>query len=211
MLLTMADESWFDALVPQGLALDRGPDSTADELRREEIFAPWPGLVQAFGLMANFLFSHNTLIGILTFSLGIAAGVPTIVLLFYQGLMLGAFAALHYDRGLLVEFLGWLSIHGVTEIAAIILCGAAGLVVADKVLFPGAQARIDSIAARGREAAEVAIGAVLMFFVAAILEGGFRQLVQSTHWRFAIGGGSGILWLAYFTLAGRRPRMGRVR
>jgi hypothetical protein len=36
------------------------------------------------------------------------------------------------------------------------------------------------------------------------LEGGFRQLVQSTDWRFAIGGTTGILWLAYFTLAGRR-------
>jgi hypothetical protein len=43
-----------------------------------------------------------------------------------------------------------------------------------------------------------------MFFVAAILEGGFRQLVQSTEWRFAIGGASGLLWLGYFTLAGRR-------
>jgi uncharacterized membrane protein SpoIIM required for sporulation len=129
MLLTIADESWFDALVPRGLALDRGPDSTAEELRREEIFAPWPGVTRAFGLMANFLFSHNTLVGVVTFSLGIAAGVPTIVLLFYQGLTLGAFAALHQDRGLLVEFLGWLSIHGVTEIGAILLCGAAGLVV----------------------------------------------------------------------------------
>jgi len=38
------------------------------------------------------------------------------------------------------------------------------------------------------------------------LEGGFRQLVQSTPLRFAIGFGVGALWVAYFTLAGREQR-----
>jgi hypothetical protein len=43
-----------------------------------------------------------------------------------------------------------------------------------------------------------------MFFVAGILEGGFRQLVQSTDLRLAIGGLTGLLWLFYFVAAGRR-------
>jgi uncharacterized membrane protein SpoIIM required for sporulation len=203
-LLVMSDESWFASLVPSGLAGDRGPDSTADELRQEEIFAPFPGAVQAFAFMANFLFSHNTIIGIVTFSLGIAAGVPTILLLVYQGATLGAFVALHYNRGLLWDCLGWLSIHGVTELTAIMLCGAAGLVIAERVLFPGRMSRVESLASEGRLAAQIAVGAVLMLFVAAILEGGFRQLVQATPLRFAIGWTIGLLWLVYFTRAGRK-------
>jgi hypothetical protein len=47
---------------------------------------------------------------------------------------------------------------------------------------------------------------VLMLFVAAILEGGFRQLVQSTALRFAIGLGMGALWLVYFCFAGRKAQ-----
>jgi len=47
---------------------------------------------------------------------------------------------------------------------------------------------------------------VLMLFVAGILEGGFRQLVQSTPLRFAIGLGMAALWIAYFSRSGRRAR-----
>ncbi len=87
--------------------------------------------------MANFLFTHNTMLGILTFGLGFMAGVPTLLLLGYQGVILGAFVALHYDRGFAMDFLGWVSIHGVTELGAIILCGAAGLLIATRCSFPG--------------------------------------------------------------------------
>jgi uncharacterized membrane protein SpoIIM required for sporulation len=204
--LTLQDEAWFSSMVPSSLAGDRGPRSTRAGLLGDEIFAPFPGIGRAFGLMASFLFSNNTTVGILIFTLGFAAGIPSLLLLAYQGLILGAFVALHASRGLTIEFLGWLSIHGVTEISAILLCGAAGLMLADKVLFPGRYSRLDSVAQNGREAALIGVGAIIMLFVAAILEGGFRQLVQSTELRFAIGGFTGALWLAYLGLAGRGER-----
>jgi uncharacterized membrane protein SpoIIM required for sporulation len=198
--LVVDDESWFTTLVPGGLSGDRGVASTRQSLLDHEIFAPWPGWAVSLGVVANFLFSHNTVVGILAFCLGLAAGVPTILLIAYQGLILGAFIALHYNRDLTLDFLGWLSIHGVTEITAILLCGAAGLVVAEKILFPDRYSRVDSLAMHGRLAAEIAVGAVLMFFVAAILEGGFRELVASTPWRFAIAAATAVGWLAYLHL-----------
>jgi uncharacterized membrane protein SpoIIM required for sporulation len=205
-MLTIQDEAWFSSFVPSGLSGGRGPSSTRADLLNKEIFAPWPGAVEAFGIFANVLFSHNTLVGIMTFGMGMAAGVPTILLSVYQGLPLGAFLALHYDRGLTVDFLGWLSIHGVTELGALILFAAGGLVIAEKILFPGRYSRIENLALHGRLAAQMAAGAVLMLFVAAILEGGFRQLVASTPLRFIIGFGVGALWLAYFSLSGREKR-----
>src|SRR5262249_42992398 len=77
-------------------------------------------------------------------------------------------------------------------------------VIAEKMLFPGRYSRIENLALHGRLAAQMAAGAVLMLFVAAILEGGFRQLVQSTPLRFTIGLGVGALWLAHFFPCGRR-------
>jgi uncharacterized membrane protein SpoIIM required for sporulation len=202
-LLTVGDEQWFSSLVPSGLAGGRGTDSTREELLNREIFGPWEGAAHAFALFANTLFQHNTMVGILAFSLGLGAGIPTILLLIHNGLIMGAFVGLHYNRGLTYEFIGWLSIHGVTEITAILFCSAGGLLVADKILFPDRYSRVQSLAIHGRVAGRIALGAVFLFFVAAILEGGFRQLVSSTELRFAIGWGIGLLWLLYFVSAGR--------
>ena len=205
-MLTVQDEAWYSSLVPAGLAGGRGPSSTPADLYNKEIFAPWPGAVESFGIFANVLFSHNTLVGILTFGLGMAAGIPTLMLTVYQGIPLGAMLALHYNRELAVDFLGWLSIHGVTELGALTLFAAGGLVIAEKMLFPGRYSRIENLALHGRLAAQMAAGAVLMLFVAGILEGGFRQLVASTPWRFVIGFGFGVLWTVYFCYCGRKAR-----
>jgi uncharacterized membrane protein SpoIIM required for sporulation len=205
-MLTLQDEAWLSSLIPAGLAGGRGPSSTRAELYDKELFAPWPGAVEAFGLFANVLFSHNTLVGIMTFGLGLAAGIPTLMLNVYQGLTLGAFLALHYNRDLTVDFLGWISIHGTTELGALILLAAGGLLIAEKVLFPGRYGRLDNLALHGRQAARIAVGAILMLFVAAILEGGMRQLVASTPLRFGIGLSIGALWIAYFSLCGRTAR-----
>jgi uncharacterized membrane protein SpoIIM required for sporulation len=205
-MLTVQDETWFASFVPSGLAGGRGASSTRADLLNKEIFAPWPGAVEAFGIFANVLFSHNTMVGIMTFGLGMAAGVPTVLLSVYQGLPLGAMIAIHHNRELTVDFLGWLSIHGVTELGALILFAAGGLVIAEKILFPGRYSRIENLALHGRLAAQMAAGAVLMLFVAAILEGGCRQLVANTPLRFAIGFGVGALWLIYFSFSGREAR-----
>ena len=197
-LLTLGDPSWMSALVPAWLAGGRGPSSTRAQLLHDEIHAPWQGVVASFLALSNFLFRNNTMVGILSFSLGIFGGVPTILLTVYQGLGLGAFLALHYRRGLLWPFVGWLSIHGVTELGALILCSAGGLLIGEKIVFPDRYTRLDSLSRCRGTAANLAVGAILMLFVAAILEGGVRQLVQSTPARFCFGWGIGAFWLWYF-------------
>ena len=84
------------------------------------------------------------------------------------------------------------------------MCGAGGLVIARGVLFPGAAARLDNVAVVGRTAARLVVGAVAMFFIAGLIEGGFRQLIASTPGRFAFAAATLALWLAYFLRAGRR-------
>ncbi len=199
-LLTVADPSWYSIFTPDSFGDTRNPDSSREQLL-SVIFQPWKGVAATFGSFANALFQHNTIVGILAFSTGFAMGVPTLLLLLHNGTLLGAFVAIHYNKDLTVEILGWLSIHGVTEITAILLCGAAGLMIAERVLFPGRYSRLEALRINGHKAALVAIGAVFLFFVAAILEGGFRQLVQSTELRLLIAGLTGAGWLAYFLSA----------
>jgi len=202
-LLVASDMNYFNTFVPVDLAGGRGPGSTAKELMDEELFAPWPGYVETFVVFANALFRHNTIVGIMAFGLCFAFGLPTLFLLIYNGMVLGAFIALHVDKGLGFDFIAWLSIHGVTEILAILLCGAAGLAVAEKIIFPGQLPRLDSLALHGRRAAAVVAGAMALFFIASFLEGGFRQLINNTLGRYAFAATTGAWWLFYFTRFGK--------
>jgi len=77
-----------------------------------------------------FLMTHNIRISILTMALGMSWGVGTIVLLFYNGIILGAVGADYVRAGQLKFLLGWLLPHGVVEIPAILIAGQAGLVLA---------------------------------------------------------------------------------
>jgi uncharacterized membrane protein SpoIIM required for sporulation len=201
--MVSADINNFYLFVSESAAQGRGPASTRNELMSEELFAPWPGFLRTFVVFANSLFRHNARIGILCFGLGFLLGVPTILLIAYNGAMLGAFTALHAEKGLAIDFIGWLSIHGVTEILAVLLAGAAGLAIARHIVFPGAMPRTDSLAAAGDRIAATVVGCVLMFFIAGIIEGGFRQLIAYTPGRYAFAAATAVLWTCYFVWAGR--------
>jgi uncharacterized membrane protein SpoIIM required for sporulation len=159
---------------------------------------------------ASFLFSHNAKIGMLCLFLGFAAGIPVAFLLFTNGLTLGAMAALYASRGLGIEFWAWVLPHGVTELLAVVLCGAAGLVFGSSIVFPGRETRIANLARRGRLAALMVIGAVALFFVAAVFEGVFRQLVHSVPVRWSVAALMAAVWIAYFGFAGRGGRHERI-
>jgi uncharacterized membrane protein SpoIIM required for sporulation len=213
-MMVRSDINNFSLFVGEWMAGERGPESTREELLKEELFPEWPerdGFLKMFVVFANFLFTHNARIGLLCFGLGFLLGIPTVLLMAQNGAMLGAFIALHARLGLTVDFIGWLSIHGVTEILAILLMGAAGLSVAENILFPGRMGRIDNLKREGFTAASVVTGAVLMLFVAGIIEGGFRQLIAHTGGRFIFAAVTVALWTAYFALAGRRGKIAAAR
>ena len=77
-----------------------------------------------------FLMTHNTRVSIFTLALGMTWGVGTIIMLFYNGVMLGAVAVDYAAAGQTKFLLGWLLPHGVVEIPAILIAGQAGLVLA---------------------------------------------------------------------------------
>ena len=195
--LVASDPSWYHSIVPEGLAGGRGPQSSAAELRNGLYDGGGDGR-NMLGIFATYLFTHNAQISLMCFALGFAFGVPTLLLLVYNGCILGAFMAVYAQKGLGLALAAWLSIHGTTELFAIAIAGAAGLRIGMAVAFPGKLSRTAATARAGRTAAFTMIGVVLMLAVAGLLEGVGRQLITSDALRLGIGGIALACWLLYF-------------
>lgn len=204
-LLVSGDHGWYDTLMG-GSAQGRSFATPAEALRDGLYHEAGASGLAAF---AASLLSNNALVAILAFALGFAFCAPTAVLLVLNGAVLGAFVALYVEKGLGFELGGWLLIHGVTELLAIVLGGAAGLKIGWAMAFPGPLSRVGAAARAGREAGAAVAGVVLMLVVAALLEGFGRQLITSDGARYAIAGGSALFWAAYLYLP-RGPRVPEV-
>ena len=105
---------------------------------------------------------------------------------------------------LMTPFLGWTLIHGVTELFAVTLAGAAGFRIGWALAFPGEKSRLAAAADAGRIAATVMAGVVIMLAIAGLLEGFGRQLITATALRYGIGAASALLWGSYFYAYGTR-------
>ncbi len=80
------------------------------------------------------LITNNTRVSIVALALGVTWGIGTIIVLFSNGVMLGAVVADYVMAGQSKFLAGWLIPHGSIEIPAIILAGQAGLVLAGALI-----------------------------------------------------------------------------
>jgi uncharacterized membrane protein SpoIIM required for sporulation len=198
---TAADPEHYWSFVDPGMAGERTPWSSAEELR--DILYPPKDAEGDFALFSAFLFSHNSQVVFLCFALGAALGLPVAYVLFLNGASLGAMSQIHHAHGLAADWWGWLLPHGVTELLAIVLAGGAGLELGRTIVFPGTMRRVDALARRGREAGTMVLACVALLFVAALVEGFLRQLVPSIVLRYVFTAASLLFWIVYLGLAGR--------
>lgn len=88
---------------------------------------------------ASWYMTHNTRVAIATMVMGITWGVGTIIMLFYNGAILGAVTLDYAVAGEFRFLMAWLSPHGVIEIPAILIAGQAGLLLAGALIGRGAR------------------------------------------------------------------------
>jgi uncharacterized membrane protein SpoIIM required for sporulation len=107
--------------------------SPAERVKKEETAKTdrLSGKKEAFSAQ---LMTNNIRVSILTFALGASWGVGTVVILFYNGVILGAVAVDYVYAGQTQFLLGWLLPHGVIEIPAILVAGQAGFVLASALI-----------------------------------------------------------------------------
>ena len=179
-----------DTLAAYALSMpgdSRLPGSTPEQLRSVLKSGREQGTGFKF-FFASFLFAHNLKIGLMSLCFGVLAGVPTVYLMLYNGMLLGAFTALHHRAGIYSDYWAWILPHGITEISAIVLCGGVGLLLGKSVLSPGELTRTESLRRAGNEAVPVCLGVAGMLVLAAIIESYLRQSHLSTEARLIFAG-----------------------
>ena len=162
----------------------------------------------AMPVLASGVMTNNLGVAFAAFASGILAGVGTVALLIFNGVSLGAAFGLYANQQVLGVILAFVSPHGVMELTAICLAGAAGLVVGSALLVPGRRTRRAALVERGRAALSLLAGSAALLVVAAIVEGFYSPSALPAAYKFAFGAASAALLAAYFGAAGRGERVG---
>lgn len=154
------------------------------------------------------LMTHNTRVAITTMAFGITWGIGTVILLFYNGVILGAVVFDYVAAGESAFLVGWLLPHGAVEIPAILLGGQAGLIIAATLIGRGST---DGLKTRFRKAGPVLVtiigGAAVLLIWAGIVEAFFSQYHEPTipYWlKIAFGVVELTLLVSFLAFAGRR-------
>jgi len=158
---------------------------------------------------SSFLFTHNVSVTLVAFALGITFGLGTAWMMFYNGVTIGVLAAVFVEAHQLKAFATGILPHGVLEIPACLIGGAAGFVLAQGFLRARPWPRREEMARQGKQAVLVLFGCVPLLAVAACLEAG---VARAPDWflnkglKLAVAGVFGLLFLTYIlSLGWRRP------
>jgi uncharacterized membrane protein SpoIIM required for sporulation len=146
---------------------------------------------------------NNIRVSMIAFATGALLGLPCLVILIFNGRMLGTLEGMMINAGYFVDFNALVLTHGVLELTAICISGAAGLLLAWALIAPGLLPRRQALKAVAMDAVGLLLGCIAMLVVAGIIEAyvtpHFSQAV-----RFTVAGTSGVLLLSYVLLAGRQ-------
>jgi uncharacterized membrane protein SpoIIM required for sporulation len=158
------------------------------------------------GMAAGFYVQHNIGIAFRCFATGIFLGAGTIFFLISNGIIIGTVTGYVVALGHGERFFGFVVSHGSFELTAIVISGAAGLILGHAIVHPGPYGRWDALRRRGLDSVRLCAGAGAMLAVAALVEAFWSPLPIPFAAKLT---GGGLLWLAvvaYLVLAGRPPR-----
>ncbi len=121
-------------------------------------------------LMFGYYIKHNTSIGLTTFAGGLFFGLGAFAALIYNGLVIGGVSG-HLSHPPFAEaFWPFVAGHSSWELTAIVISGTAGIILGKSILYPGRYSRADSLRLTAPKALHLAMGAAVMFFIAAFIE-----------------------------------------
>jgi uncharacterized membrane protein SpoIIM required for sporulation/uncharacterized RDD family membrane protein YckC len=158
-------------------------------------------------LLASGIITGNVRVAITCFAGGIFLGIGSFVLLGFNGLLIGATAGHVANRGLLGYLLEFILGHGLLELFAIWVAGAAGFLLGRSVVAPGDLSRGDALVLSGRDAVRMVGGAAVLLVVAGLIEGFVSAGGGDVTFRAAASVGS-LAFLADYLLYGGVGRAG---
>lgn len=163
------------------------------------------GFVQAEAgerpIIASSIISNNIRVAFSCFAGGIVFGVGSLLLLAYNGLSIGASSGHFANAGLLGYLWTFVIGHGVLELFAIWVAGAAGFMLGRAIIAPGELPRRDAVVLAGRQAMRLIGAVVVMLLVAGVIEGFVSASDMPVPVRIGVSGAS-VLFLVLYLLNG---------
>ncbi|MCU7815919.1 MAG: stage II sporulation protein M [Candidatus Thiodiazotropha sp. (ex Rostrolucina anterorostrata)] len=153
--------------------------------------------------MFGYYILNNIGIGFRTFATGILLGVGTLFILLFNGLVIGGVAGHLSQLGYHETFWPFVSGHGAFELTAIVICGAAGLLLGHAVIAPGQRTRVQALREHAEESLQLVMGAALMLLAAAFIEAFWSSSTLQPTIKYSV---ATLLWLGvalYLMLMGR--------
>lgn len=148
-------------------------------------------------LASSAIMTNNLSVSFTTFALGITAGVGTIWMLMFNGLLLGVVGAACWQSGMSQQLWSFVAPHGVIELPAIFIAGGGGLLIAKGLLFPGTLPRSASLVREGGRAVRLVLGIIPMLIVAGTIEGFLSPSNVPAWLKFCVAAGMFCLFLVY--------------
>lgn len=187
------------SLLPESLVPDEIRKSLHDSnFAFDRDFAP---------AMSAAIIQNNIRIAIVAFAGSVTLGALTLYIIAYNGLMLGGMGALFTNAGFGFDYWATIAPHGVIELTAIQIAGAAGLLIAAGVVNPGRLRRRDAIVRNARRAGTLILGVAAMLIVAGTIEGFISPQRWPAEARLTIGVLTAITLILYFGFSGREQTM----
>jgi len=181
-----------------------------ERVAKEENPGEYDRLAGAKATFSAQLMQNNISVSFNALAFGILWGIGTVLLLFYNGVILGGVAFDYIMDGQSVFLLGWLLPHGSVEIPAIVMAGQAGLVLGRAMIGWGTH---DALRTRLRkiapDLATLAGGVVLLLIWAGVVEAFFSQYhepVLPYAVKIAFGGFQLLGLMAFLRYCGREAK-----
>ncbi len=181
--------------------LPAGSQSIIQKVEEGEMWTNVPS--EERSVFSSFVMRNNVQVAFLAFAGGVLAGLLTIYVLLFNGLLIGTVAGLCQAYGLSLPLWSFVTPHGVIELSVIFLAGGSGLMLGRALVSPGLLRRRDALVAAARRAVRLVFGCVPLLVVAGAIEGFVSPSALPPWSKFAVGGLTGVLLYGYLLLAGR--------
>lgn len=137
-------------------------------------------------LMSAEIMTNNIQVAILAFASGITFGLLTVFVLVYNGLIVGALAAVFWHGGMSYEFWAYIVPHGMIELTAIFIAGGAGLLMGYKLFVPGSYSRGYQLKENAKRSVQLFLGTIPLFIIAGIIEGFITPSSLSLEMKYVV-------------------------
>ncbi len=155
-------------------------------------------------MMFGFYIRNNISIGFRTFAGGMLAGIGTIFFLVYNGIAIGGVSGHITGIGYGETFWQFVSGHGPFELTAIIISGAAGLILAEKIISPKNRSRAEAVKTAAPDALKLMMGAFGMLVIAASIEAFWSSLRIEYMYKYIFAAVAWCFVIGYLCFAGRK-------